>query len=353
MAYHARYVGLAFLTAQYMLGSPLNWDTGAGRSDEPCEVTIVSGYIENPVWSPDGQLVAYEAWDVNGYRQIRIVGLGGDGDRALTSGMNSHLFPQWSPDGIWIAYVKTHGEERRQICKVRLRGGNEVDLTNRSQTHISPQWSPDGAWLLYLRVLPADLLQLWKISADGSRRMRLTYPGYRQHMSVPYPVAVWSPDGQWIAVERVTSGTTDNIAVIASGGGKWRIVAGGKYDCCSPTWSPDSEWIAYRRDWQIWKSRASGEHEQALTSGRYRHGSPQWSPDGKWIAYHKERLGSWDSVEYVQICRVASTGGAPEALTPASGFRDEPLWAPDGRSILYTKSDGNGDDWQLCVLKLK
>jgi hypothetical protein len=85
--------------------------------------SIATGPIANFAWSPDGATIAFtQPMDDGRTSGIQLVDADGSNIRALTTSTHyadSGLGPVWSPDGDWIAYPR--------VC-----GGEDADVTFRS-----------------------------------------------------------------------------------------------------------------------------------------------------------------------------------------------------------------------------
>jgi serine/threonine protein kinase/Tol biopolymer transport system component len=182
-----------------------------------------------PALSPDGQrAVIYRAgdiWTLDTTRSGRI---------RLSSNPENEAFPVWSPDGETVAFQSYQkgvgGEIYRKSASTP--GPEELVLSTTEVTH-PMDWSPDGRFLLY-RTQPqgsnTSQWNLWAAPVDGS--------------SKPFPVVQtnfderdgqFSPDGNWIAFESNETGRYEiylqpfpgpgsKIPVSASGGAqvRWR-----------------------------------------------------------------------------------------------------------------------------------
>jgi Tol biopolymer transport system component len=138
----------------------------------PVELHIPIAEVNRPVWSPDGQRIAFTCVVVTGNSDLCIVNRDGTGFVRLTSGAASESDPAWSPDGKRIAFTWN-----AEIALIALADGGVTTLTDGRE----PSWSPDGFKLVFV----SDGA-LATINADGSNRIRLTSTGN-------YHAPVWRP----------------------------------------------------------------------------------------------------------------------------------------------------------------
>jgi len=149
---------------------------------EPRPVIRLAGEYFYADWGPTGRLaVIYmqqtedgenHYLETRGLYTIRIDGT----DRQLVL-LNSDvgdfiLNPVWSPDGEWIAF-SAGGE----IFKVRPDGSDLTRLTYGGGIKFGPSWSPDGDGIAF-RVFygPGDALGLWKVRTDGKSIIQFRKP---------------------------------------------------------------------------------------------------------------------------------------------------------------------------------
>jgi hypothetical protein len=122
----------------------------------------------------------------------------------------------------------------------RLSGGGEVRRLTQGARAGDPDVSPDGRVIVCTiqrddrRELATLPVPAWAMPAVAPTTL-VSEPGV--HFSAPR----WSPDGRWIAVERVSlHGRSEIVLVDAAGGGMARTVASAANSrSVSPAWLPD------------------------------------------------------------------------------------------------------------------
>ncbi|WP_321471584.1 protein kinase [uncultured Paludibaculum sp.] len=100
------------------------------------QLTSLDGsHAGSPVWSPNGQWIAFDVSSPNNW-EVNVVPAAGGKPRRLAVG----LMPHWSHDGRWIYYSSTFGGP---TCRISPSGGSPTVVGDGT----FPQESPDGAWL--------------------------------------------------------------------------------------------------------------------------------------------------------------------------------------------------------------
>jgi Tol biopolymer transport system component len=103
-------------------------------SGTPRNLTDTPDFEEDfPDRSPDGRRIAFVASPSGQQglpqRQIYIMNLGGSGRTQLTQDAGPHTNPVWSPDGQWIAYLSQAGGGDWQVWAMRVDGSETRQLT--------------------------------------------------------------------------------------------------------------------------------------------------------------------------------------------------------------------------------
>jgi len=172
-------------------------------------VQVTSGPYDDgePVWSPDGQSIAFTSNrtadpDANDNRDVFLISpRAGEAPRALTTSPGSDTAPSFSPDGKWIAYVAGGAPAdiwyaSSALAVVPAAGGAARLLTQDLDRNVeSPRFTADGRSILFL-LEEGGTVHLAKVPAAGGAVERIV-GGERQ-------------------IERFSTGPHGEIAVLES-----------------------------------------------------------------------------------------------------------------------------------------
>jgi TolB protein len=126
-----------------------------------------------PVWSPDGQTIAFSS-DRDGDSEIYLMNRDGSNVRQLTDNDGYDGTPRWSPDGTRIAFDTDRDGGDWDIYIMNADGSNPLPVTSNSTNDFAESWSPDGRWLVYLSDSDGDN-EICIIGVDGLNPSRLTF----------------------------------------------------------------------------------------------------------------------------------------------------------------------------------
>ena len=163
------------------------------RGGNMTPLKVSSGPYLNARASRDGRYLAVETDDGRA-ADIYTHDLSGNGgiNRLTFGGRNTS--PVWSPDGQRVAF-QSDREGDRGIFAQRIDGTGVVRLTTaaKDEAHIPESWSPDGKHLLF-SVVKSDAYALWTLSMADGKTARFSDILSREPIG-----AVFSPDGRWVA----------------------------------------------------------------------------------------------------------------------------------------------------------
>jgi TolB protein len=104
-------------------------------------LTNGEGYVANPSWHPNGQIVAF-AW-TKGYEpgnyNIFIMDIAKRTPVQLTHGSGRNENPWWAPDGVHLVFSSKRGATT-QLYTMLADGTNVQQLTTQGN-NIQPMWS--------------------------------------------------------------------------------------------------------------------------------------------------------------------------------------------------------------------
>lgn len=226
----------------------------------------------SPLWSPDGNKIAYRFRDNKGNNHIGIYDVETSSSFSLTDDMEvSEGSPSWTSDGKRIAFVSNRGGSQEVWMK---------DLVTESLAQVTqdahasnPKISPDGRKLTYFEgnvLYLVDLLRGTKLQLDDQT------DGHSLD---------WPPDSSRLTFKSYRNGNAD-IYVHNVDTQNQNQVAGSVLDEFKPVWSPDGKNLLYGRSEtdgsvSLWvtSTRAQGE-ERLLQQSLYRLDDLFWTKSG-------------------------------------------------------------------------
>lgn len=194
-----------------------------------------------PIWSPDGQAIAFVYSRGNpgfAFGVWLVSPDGGDLRAVATRGLG----PAWSTDGRWLYYA-----DAGVLKKTDARGGPTVDVRSDQVRNVI---GAHGATVYYLVERPlVDGTPEYEIRAatpeDGPSRVLARFPASRAaDWQIVNPAL--SPDGNWLALP-LTNIDTTNLWTLSTSSGEWRQVTdfGGRatFIARRVSWSADGRFI--------------------------------------------------------------------------------------------------------------
>jgi Tol biopolymer transport system component/DNA-binding winged helix-turn-helix (wHTH) protein len=308
------------------------------------EIHIRQGFIIPPYlsWLPDSRaLVVVNSASPQETEALFVMSVDTGELRQLTTATLSypHQQPSVSPDGRTVVFFKRGAP----LCLVGLtpdlRAASEPRVLPLTSRAIHPTWTPDGKEIVY-----SDGERLWRLDATA-RAAPTPLPFATQNAIMPVISgrAAGRP-GRLVYVQRTTDINLWRLDLVALGmatsSAATLFHSSTKTDY-NAQFSPDGQRVAFQSDrsgdMQIWVGDADGANALKLTAMKpVNTGTPRWSPDGQTIAFDSSDEGQYE------IYVVPSTGGKPRRLTFERTEDVVPSFSRDGR-VLYFSSRRSGE----------
>jgi len=271
---------------------------------EPRRLTFENAAVGGLTWTADGREIIFSSSNpfVRSGSLWRIQASGGAPERFTVAGYDV-MSPHISRRGNRLAYVQASGDYN--IYKIDVSGtavskNPPTKLIASTRNDVSPQFSPDGRRIVFASDRSGSS-EIWMCDSDGSNVVQMTS---LKEAGTPR----WSPDGQQIAFDFFED-RRGHIYVINTAGGPPRPITTGDFDDIVPSWSRNGKWIYFASNrtgvYQVWRVPAEGgEAVQLTTLGG---GLAFESFDGKYVYYVKDwqNPGIWrvpvDGGEEVQV----------------------------------------------------
>jgi TolB protein len=177
--------GTQVVFSSSMLGNPELFvsDVNGGR---PKRLTNANGASLSPSWNPKtGQSIAFVS-DRGGFPQLYIMNSDGTSTIKLDlPDMGYVIDPAWTPNGQLLAFSWRRPSGNYDIYVMDPATLQLVELTRDQGRNERPSWAPDGRHIVF-ESTRGGTRQIWTMLADGSQPHQLTATGHNESPN-------WSP----------------------------------------------------------------------------------------------------------------------------------------------------------------
>jgi Tol biopolymer transport system component/DNA-binding winged helix-turn-helix (wHTH) protein len=377
-------------------------------------LTAYQGFELDPSLSPDGSQVAF-SWNGPTEDNYDIyVKLAGPGEAVrLTTNPARDDNPAWSPDGRLIAFQRSVSEVTKDVFVVPALGGAERQVATISvaglgmssalaynATH-TLSWTPDGRWIAFGgRPSEQESPGIWLTAVDRSERRRLTTVGGHDFGDTS---PAFSHDGRLLAFvrEHTISASEVYVLLLSSAlmpvGAPARVTPEGGL-VRGVAWVPGGDGLVFSvqghlglsrlhrvalaearpepvgppellpfgeqataisvsrtgrlvysaqfRDASLWNIPLTGRADRPVATpivrSTFDEQAPDYSPDGTRLAFASTRSG----VEEIWVAN--ADGSNPVQVTSMGGpLCSNPQWSPDSQTILLNAHREGSSDLYL------
>jgi TolB protein len=168
-----------------MLGNPELFITDASGA-HPKRLTYSNGANTSPSWNPKtGQQVAFVS-DRGGIPQLYTMNSDGSSQAKVDlPDMGYVIDPAWSPNGQLLAFSWRRPNGNYDLYVMEIVTRQLVELTRDVGRNERPSWAPDGRHLVF-ESTRTGTRQIWTMLADGTEARQLTKQGQNESPN-------WSP----------------------------------------------------------------------------------------------------------------------------------------------------------------
>jgi Tol biopolymer transport system component len=168
------------------------WRSRVDGTDK-LQLTFGENFAALPRWSPDGKLLAFVLWTLDGHpARSYLISADGGSPKLLVPSIASSGDPNWSPDGNQIVFGTGYLSERdnSEIDVVDVKTG-AVSIIPDSSGKFGPRWSADGR---YLTASPLEENPKTLFLYDFQTQKWITW--ITDKNGIGYPA--WTSDGRYV-----------------------------------------------------------------------------------------------------------------------------------------------------------
>src|SRR5271154_6405600 len=177
--------GAQLIFSSSMQGNPELYVTD-GSGGHPKRLTFSNAVSTSPAWNPKtGQSIIYVG-DRGGVPKLYLMSADGTDTTELDVPDKGYLIdPAWAPNGQLLAFSWRRPTGNYDIYIMDVATRQIVEVTRDAGRNERPSWAPDGRHIVFESTRGGDR-QIWVMLADGSQAHQLTAAGHNESPN-------WSP----------------------------------------------------------------------------------------------------------------------------------------------------------------
>jgi Tol biopolymer transport system component len=254
--------------------------------------------------------------------------------------------PAWSPDGNSIAYVAYDNSRNQQIFTINIDGSGKKQVTNDTIRKWGVEWLDDE--ISFLSFDTDGLEKIFIVKPDGSGRRKLLDERIRQgRVPEDKPPALggasWNPEAKTILFTSFDKMQNEKIyQVNIDGTGKKQLITD-EFRQWNPQWSPEGNsfvYVSYDSKYieQLFTASADGTGKKQITYDNIKKSDPDWGQDGILYVSYETVFSSGTKIFII------NPDGTGKKLLIEDGFKQiNPRWSRDGTKILFEEIDAQGN----------
>ena len=225
------------------------------------------------------------------------------------------------------------------------RGGETISITDTpGYGEFNASFSPNGKTLVHEVLEGTPPFTAILALTDIDTRITVPLPGGDGGNDAAY-----SPNGRYIAFDRINAGDPSIYLLPATGGTPTLLRQFG----LAPAWSNNSHRLAFLdlTDGSIRTIDVRTGEETNLGEAGVFGDFPDWSPNGKWIAY--QTFGG--DLRAVRVNEQGEPLGEPIIVTFGSSFDGSPGWSNNSKTIVFNsdRESGDVDLWTVNIAEVE
>lgn len=365
-------------------------------------LTTHEGYESNPVFSPDGKLIAFSG-EYDGNVDVFVVPVDGGIPKRLTWHPGGDIVRGFTPDGSAVYFISTRDSftsANNHLFTVPVEGGFPESLKLPRVNKVT--YSPDGKMLAYTPLREpffqwkhyrgGQVSTIWLYKFENHSVEQIEQPKGRCNDTDPMWIGnkiyflsdrngefnLFSYDVKSKEVKQLTQHEDFPVFSASAGAGKIIYEQAGHLHIYDPTKAKSSKiTIGVAADLLEVRSRYAkgsqfirfadispsgaravfefrgeivtlpaekGDPRNLTNSTAVHERSPVWSPDGKWVAYFSDESGEYE----LHIKSQDGKGTVQKIKMNGAGFYEAPVWSPDSQKICFSDNS-----WSIYWVDLK